>query len=213
MSILKELVGLREAAVDTHFSDRKQGGFGDLLNFEYTKEIAELAKMLGLPDGWKLTKIKNGLWGAYSAGDRLTLFTNASDFVADDELAEGDVIQFPGKKKEEPSKSPEAVRRPAVEAKRVSEKEVEAALRGAERYLDHEARYKQWDVSVSDKTVFWVTQETYSPEQKKMAARTLAQLLKNADIRGWTVKVTVRDDYSGYGKDADKESKWVTAKS
>jgi hypothetical protein len=81
------------------------------------------------------------------------------------------------------------------------ESAVRRVLRTAERFLPAEARYKQWDVDPYDKTVYWVTQETDKAKDK------LAALLTNAGITGWTVKVTIRDDYVGQ----DDDSLWETA--
>lgn len=87
------------------------------------------------------------------------------------------------------------------------ESAVRRVLRTAERFLPAEARYKQWDVDPYDKTVYWVTQETDKAKDKKNAAELLAALLTNAGITGWTVKVTIRDDYVGQ----DDDSLWETA--
>lgn len=125
-------------------------------------------------------------------------------------LAEGEVIPFKKRGDKEPSKSREVAKRESEitpVTRVVKEKDVRAALSGAERQLDHEARYKQFDVDMGDKTVYWVTQETYEKESKK-AAKTLAKILSDADITGWTVKVVVRDE--NRGRD---ESPWQTAKS
>jgi hypothetical protein len=42
-----------------------------------------IAKMLGVPDGWSLTKLAKG-YAAYNSGDRITFFENKSDFEEDE---------------------------------------------------------------------------------------------------------------------------------
>jgi nucleotide-binding universal stress UspA family protein len=73
---------------------------------------------------------------------------------------------------------------------------VEKVLRKAERELPHECRYKSFETLQSMKEVEWVTQES-SDEQGKEAAKTIAKLIRAAGVKGWTVKVTIRDNYHG----------------
>lgn len=76
------------------------------------------------------------------------------------------------------------------------EKIVKGVLRDAEDHLPHECRYKSYDVSKSDKTVDWVTQES-SDSDGNSAAKAIAKMIKKAGVRGWTVRVTIRDNYRG----------------
>jgi hypothetical protein len=73
---------------------------------------------------------------------------------------------------------------------------VEKVLRKAEAALPHECRYKSFEALQSMKEVEWVTQES-SDEQGKEAAKTIAKLISKAGVKGWTVKVTIRDNYHG----------------
>ena len=72
---------------DAHFSSPGVGNFGAILTIDDTKDnIAEkLAKLLGVDDGWDLTELTQGLFAAYSNGDRLTFFTNSRDFEPDED--------------------------------------------------------------------------------------------------------------------------------
>lgn len=84
---------------------------------------------------------------------------------------------------------------------------VDKVLDRAESELDHDARYKNVEVSTDKKEVEWITQET-SPEGSAAAAKILARLIRKAGVKGWKIKVVLRDLYNG-----DKSTPWKTAKS
>jgi len=70
--------------IEAHVS--KKGGMGvlgDVIVLDAFDGMAELAKILGIPDGWKLTKV-NGGFAAYNSGDRMTFFSNKDDFDPED---------------------------------------------------------------------------------------------------------------------------------
>jgi hypothetical protein len=72
---------------------------------------------------------------------------------------------------------------------------VTKVISNAEDDMPHEYRYKSYDV-LDDKTVHWVTQQT-SPKESAAVAQTLVRMLRKAGVKGWTVKVVIRDDYIG----------------
>ena len=80
---------------------------------------------------------------------------------------------------------------------RVEQKEIKKILGKIENQLPYEARFKSWDVYALKKTIEWVTQES-SPWESKEAAFIIARVLRKAKLaKGWTVKVTIRDEYRG----------------
>lgn len=81
------------------------------------------------------------------------------------------------------------------------------AMRNMEDKLDHEARYKSWDVDESKKIIYWITQET-SPRESQIAADTIAHELAMLHLKGWLVKVVLRDEFRGYD---DHDTPWQTA--
>ena len=98
-----------------------------------------------------------------------------------------------------------------LEASKLSEgsssavdKKITAILHAVEHRLSRDARFKSFGVDVENKVVDWVTQETHEMEAKKEAAAMIAKVLGEKGYKGWTVKVTVRDD---------NRTKWATAKS
>lgn len=84
---LTEAVKLDEAAfskIEIHSSKPGPGQLGNIIVMEGGKELEDLAKLLGVPDGWKKTKIKDGVWSAYD-GERLSFFNKEDDFQPEDE--------------------------------------------------------------------------------------------------------------------------------
>jgi hypothetical protein len=58
----------------------KGDGMDVHLILEDDEAVSWIAKILGIPDGWKLMKFgRSGV--AYNKGDRLTFFKDARDFV------------------------------------------------------------------------------------------------------------------------------------
>lgn len=87
-----------------------------------------------------------------------------------------------------------------------NEKEIRGFLRGLEDdVLDHKARFKQFDLSVPKKTVWWVTQETNEAESQG-AAQDIADAFSDEGYEDWTINVVVRDEYNG-----KLDSPWKTA--
>lgn len=76
------------------------------------------------------------------------------------------------------------------------EKIVKKVLSKVESDLPHDCRYKSWDTFPSKKEAHWVTQES-NESQGEQAAKTIAKAIRAAGVKGWTVKVTIRDDYTG----------------
>lgn len=70
--------------VEIHASGPMQGQLGDIIVIEGGKTMDALAKLFGVPGGWKKTQIKPGIWAAYDGG-RLTFFNKENDFQAEDE--------------------------------------------------------------------------------------------------------------------------------
>lgn len=75
---------------------------------------------------------------------------------------------------------------------------VKKVLKTVESKLPRDCRYKSYEQYDSVKTIEWVTQES-EDEQGAEAAKTIAKLLTDAGVTGWTVKVTIRDEYDGDG--------------
>lgn len=69
---------------EVHFADKIMGQFGTTIIIDGIKEIGELAELLGIPKGWKLTKVGK-VYAAFNEGDRLTFFTDKRDFEPDEE--------------------------------------------------------------------------------------------------------------------------------
>jgi hypothetical protein len=68
------------AKTEIHASSKMVGQLGDVIVLHGGgKALEALAKMLGIPDGWKKVKVKTGIWAAYD-GDRLTFFNKELDF-------------------------------------------------------------------------------------------------------------------------------------
>lgn len=86
--------------------------------------------------------------------------------------------------------------------------ELDDDARHAGVILKHDARYKSVDFSWEHQILYWVTQATSKPAEKAEAAQAIADEMSDRGFRGWTVKVTIRDDYVGNGD----ESKWQVAK-
>jgi hypothetical protein len=76
---------------------------------------------------------------------------------------------------------------------------VKKVLMDAESLLPYKCRYKSYDYFESSKEVVWITQES-DPADGKEAAKTIARAIRKAGLKGWTVMVTIRDDYRGRGK-------------
>jgi hypothetical protein len=74
--------------VTAHFAAKGNGQGGNIFVLDADQNVAQFAAMLGVPSGWKLTQIKNGLWAAFNEGDRLSFFTSQSDFQPDDQDGE-----------------------------------------------------------------------------------------------------------------------------
>ena len=76
---------LREAKDgEMHFSGKGIGAFGMMLIMDDANPmIALIAKALGIPDGFKATKV-GGLWAAYNSGDRLTFAENKDELMGDE---------------------------------------------------------------------------------------------------------------------------------
>jgi hypothetical protein len=71
--------------IEVHVSKKGQAGvLGDVIVIDAFEGMDELAAILGIPDGWKMTKVKNG-FAAYNKGDRMSFFTNDRDFEPDEE--------------------------------------------------------------------------------------------------------------------------------
>lgn len=68
--------------IEIHFSDARNGQFGDMVTLDGSVAVGELAKMLGIPDGWKKTKIGK-VWASFNDGDRLCFFTDGRDYMPD----------------------------------------------------------------------------------------------------------------------------------
>ncbi len=79
---IRKLAGINESA-SAHLSQKGFGAYGAMLILEDSPFTAKLAQLLGVPDGWELTPIlTNGVkvYGAYSKGDRLSIFEHMGDF-------------------------------------------------------------------------------------------------------------------------------------
>lgn len=72
--------------------------------------------------------------------------------------------------------------------------EIEDFLDSIEDQLDSTARYKEFDVVESDRTVYWATQEMDDADQLKATAKQISTLLLKAGYGLWSVKMIVRDD-------------------
>ena len=94
----------------------------------------------------------------------------------------------------------------SVEQDREEEITVRNVLRNIEDDLPYECRYKEYNVFANKKTVEWVTQES-SPHQSLLAAEEIADALKHAGLRGWTVKVVLRDLVRNH----DADTPWAVA--
>ena len=68
---------------EVHYSPKGMGAMGSVVNIDATNEIAKLAEMLGIPDGWQPVKIGK-VYAAFSAGDRLSFFEDERDFETDE---------------------------------------------------------------------------------------------------------------------------------
>lgn len=84
---------------------------------------------------------------------------------------------------------------------------IQSTLRNIEEKLPHSARYKSRDVDYNKRVVYWVTQES-SPRESQIAADTIAHELAMQHIKGWLVKVVLRDEYRGT---EDHNTPWQTA--
>lgn len=80
-------------------------------------------------------------------------------------------------------------------------------LRNIEGALPDSARYKTWDIDSNKRIVYWVTQES-SPRESQIAADTIAHELAMQHLKGWLVKVVLRDEFRGY---EDHKTPWQTA--
>jgi len=69
-------------------------------------------------------------------------------------------------------------------------------LGGVESVLPGSCRYKSYEAIADTKTIHWVTQESGTYESK-LAAAEIVKVLKANGLKGWIVKVVVRDDYCG----------------
>lgn len=82
----------------------------------------------------------------------------------------------------------------------------------AEDALSKDAMYKHWSVNKKTKEVEWVTQATGARGTQE-AAEVLAGILTKHGIKGWTVKVCVRDDYNPDNHPRIPATPWVKVKS
>ncbi len=74
--------------VEVHYTPKgTPGTLDDVITIDANDSVGKLAAMLGIPDGWKPTRVGN-IWAAFNSGDRLTFFKNKGDFQADDEPEE-----------------------------------------------------------------------------------------------------------------------------
>ena len=83
----------------------------------------------------------------------------------------------------------------------------ETIVSDLESSLSSNARYKRYELNISSKVLYWVTQDT-SERESKIVAADIAKWFSGHGFKGWTIKVCVRDDYVGNGS-----SPWQTAKS
>lgn len=92
-----------------------------------------------------------------------------------------------------------------------SEQEEHSVVRNVisniELQLDHDARYKSYDIDKNARTVYWVTQQT-DEHGSQDAADIIAQELAMNHIKDYTVKVVVRDLYRG---NEDGKTPWQVA--
>jgi hypothetical protein len=73
---------------------------------------------------------------------------------------------------------------------------VMSVLRKVEGFLPYECRYKFYDTHQETRTADWITQESSTREGKE-AAKIIAKQIQKAGVKGWTVRVVIRDDYDG----------------
>ena len=84
---------------------------------------------------------------------------------------------------------------------KTQEKIIKKILGSVEDDLPYAARYKNWEVLPNTKEVHWVTQES-GPKESSEAARIIAKQIRVQGVKGWTVKVVLRDDFDG------EKTKW-----
>jgi len=80
--------------------------------------------------------------------------------------------------------------------KKLTESKFAPMAQALEKILPHECRYKTYEVNSENSTVWWITQES-SESQGKDAARTIADYLTARGYTGFSVLVTIRDEYTG----------------
>ena len=74
--------------VEIHYSPKSPGVLDDVFVLDGSRIVGKLAEALGVPDGWKVTKV-GPAYAAFNSGDRLTFFKNQRDFQPDDVEDEG----------------------------------------------------------------------------------------------------------------------------
>lgn len=79
---IRKRAGLTE---ETHIIDHPKGQFGTIivLDDDKTTQASKFAKLLGVPNGWKLTKVGAG-FAAFNSGDRLTLYSDKRDYESNE---------------------------------------------------------------------------------------------------------------------------------
>lgn len=86
---------------------------------------------------------------------------------------------------------------------KAEKKIIDYQMRRMDDKLPRECRHKDWYSDEYSQTVVWVTQES-TPRLGREAAKTIAKVLTDAGVSDWTVKVALRDDYTG----VDKTTTW-----
>lgn len=73
----------KEVSVKVALQTAGPGLVGDMMNIPKGPFAEMLAEILGIPKGWKLTKIGKG-YAAYQEDDQLCFFASKSDFSEDE---------------------------------------------------------------------------------------------------------------------------------
>jgi hypothetical protein len=95
--------------------------------------------------------------------------------------------------------------RDLLEAPERTEREVNTELRRIEPTLDHAARYKEFEIDMQTRTVYWVTQEMEDRNDLARTAKDIAGKLLKARFGFWSVYICLRDNLRGYNDSTD----WV----